>query len=247
MAGVPHDVVARGVEDPVQGHGEFDGAEVGSRLPAGAGDLLDEGVAYVPGQFGELALVHGAQVGRAGHGPQERRQVLAGDAVAGRGHETDRDGRLQAEFGAGARIVGGYEDVVVVGEVAGVVAEDGADELVAGPYLVAAVQHSAAGQFGEAEEGHPVHDSAGAEVPLVGGHQFMDLALPHAPAHVRLQDHAAVVTAVLEHLDDVAVDAVLPAVLGVCHEVQLPGRSMAVVREGVSGRRPRRTRGRRRR
>ena len=213
--------------------------------PPAAGRLLDEGLAYVPRQLGELALVHGPQVGRPGHRAQQRRQVLAGYAVAGRGHETYRIGGLQAQFGPGARLVGRDEDVVVVGEMAGVVAQDGADALVADPHLVAAVQHSGAAQLGEAEEAHPVHDTARAHVPLVGGHQLMDLAAPHAPAEVRLQDHAAVVTAVLEHLDDLAVDAVLPAVLGVCHEVQLPGRSKRVVGKGVSGWAPRRTRGRR--
>ena len=62
VAGVEDDGIARRVEDPVQGHGEFDDAEVGAEVTTGARDLGDEEGADLVGQGRDVAGRQGAQV-----------------------------------------------------------------------------------------------------------------------------------------------------------------------------------------
>ena len=82
----------------------------------------------------------------------------------------------------------GDQDVVVVGEVAGVEAEHGADQRVAEPDLVAPVDaRPAPVHLGEAEEADPVDPRARRGVAVVGGDELVHLAPADAPAGVRLQ------------------------------------------------------------
>src|SRR3712207_1821247 len=96
VAGVEHDRLVRGLEHPVQGDGELDGAEVGTEVAAGAGDARDERVTDLRGQGRQLLGGQGPEVG----GVAERAQERHGAAVSS----------LSA---AGARLVGGRRSTVV--------------------------------------------------------------------------------------------------------------------------------------
>ena len=54
MPNVPDDAIARGIEDPVQRHGQLDGAKRCAEVPAVAGDDVDELVPDLGGECGEL-------------------------------------------------------------------------------------------------------------------------------------------------------------------------------------------------
>ena len=56
MAGVEDDRVVRRVEDPVQGQREFDHSEIGPQMSTGGSDLVDQELANLDGQFGQLRL-----------------------------------------------------------------------------------------------------------------------------------------------------------------------------------------------
>ena len=62
VAGVEDDGIARRVEDPVQGHGELDHAEVGAEMTTGARDLGDKEGADLVGQSREVAGRQGTQI-----------------------------------------------------------------------------------------------------------------------------------------------------------------------------------------
>ena len=65
VSGVEQQPVLGRVEDPVQGQGELDHAEVGAEVPAGAGDLLDQEVPDLGRERGQLVPAEPAQVARA--------------------------------------------------------------------------------------------------------------------------------------------------------------------------------------
>ena len=73
VAGVPQEHVGRGVEHPVQGQGQLDGAEVGAEVAAGLGDRLDDEVADLAGQIVELRVGELAQVLRSANLVQRHR------------------------------------------------------------------------------------------------------------------------------------------------------------------------------
>ena len=54
MTHVPDDAISRRIEDPVQGDGKLDGAERRAEVPAVAGDDVDELLANLGGECGEL-------------------------------------------------------------------------------------------------------------------------------------------------------------------------------------------------
>ncbi len=71
MAGVPqHDVAGR-VEDPVDGEGQLDGPEVGTQVPAGAGDGVDDELSDLDGEGAELGVREPPDVVRPGDGLEE--------------------------------------------------------------------------------------------------------------------------------------------------------------------------------
>ncbi len=72
VAGVEEDLVLRRVEDPVQGDGQLDHAEVGPEVSAGLGDGVDE---ERPDLFGELLQLLG------GEPVQVTRSVDAGQQI----------------------------------------------------------------------------------------------------------------------------------------------------------------------
>ncbi len=81
VAGVEDHPVTRGVEDPVDGQGELDDAEVGAEVSAGAGAGRDEEVADLAGQQVELVVGEVAQVPRG----RDRLEVAHGGESIGRG------------------------------------------------------------------------------------------------------------------------------------------------------------------
>ena len=64
VAGVPEDGVARGVEDPVQGEGQLDDAEVGAEVAAGERHRLDDEAPDLAGEDLELVGIQEPEVGR---------------------------------------------------------------------------------------------------------------------------------------------------------------------------------------
>jgi hypothetical protein len=63
VSGVPHDAVARRLEQPVQGDGELDDAERRAEMAAGLGDGRDDRLADLGGELDELRLGQPAQLG----------------------------------------------------------------------------------------------------------------------------------------------------------------------------------------
>ena len=63
VAGVPQDRVGRRFEHPVQRERQLDGAEVGAEVSAALGDGVDDEVADLAGQVGELRRGEPAQIG----------------------------------------------------------------------------------------------------------------------------------------------------------------------------------------
>ena len=110
VAGVEDDPVARGVEDPVQGDGQLDHAEVGAQVPAGGGHGADQVLADLLGEGVEVGVVEAAEHGRRGDAGQDaggadRGAGRAGDGV-GLGHGGDL-GRAGRGRGHGAGVAGG--------------------------------------------------------------------------------------------------------------------------------------------
>ena len=66
VAGVPQEQVVGRVEDPVQGQGELDHAQVGAQVPAGDRHRLDDEGADLAGQLLQLGLVELPEVARPG-------------------------------------------------------------------------------------------------------------------------------------------------------------------------------------
>ena len=63
MARVPHDAVARRVEDAVERDGELDDPEVGPEMSSGPGDRGDDGLADLLGEPTELVGGQRLEVG----------------------------------------------------------------------------------------------------------------------------------------------------------------------------------------
>ena len=62
MADVPHDPVMRGIEDIVQGHGDLDGTEAATEVPAAAGNGIQQEVPQLVRDGRHLVFLQGAQV-----------------------------------------------------------------------------------------------------------------------------------------------------------------------------------------
>ena len=75
VAGVEEDLVLRGVEDPVQGDGQLDHAEVGAEVAAGLGDRVDEEGPDLPGQLVQLLRAEPVQIARSPDAGQQRPPV----------------------------------------------------------------------------------------------------------------------------------------------------------------------------
>lgn len=65
VAGVPEDLVLRGVEHPVQGDGQLDHTEVGAEVPAGLGDGVHEERPDLVGQLVQLFRGEPVQISRS--------------------------------------------------------------------------------------------------------------------------------------------------------------------------------------
>src|SRR5664279_6131754 len=65
MAGVPDDPVAGRLEQPMERDRELDHAERRAQVAASRCDRLDDLLANLIGQLGQLRVAHAAQVGRA--------------------------------------------------------------------------------------------------------------------------------------------------------------------------------------
>ena len=78
VADVPHQTVARGVIDVVQGQRQLDSPEVGREVAAGLGDRFDEEGAQLFGELGQLLAFQRAQRGRRTDGVE---QGVAGHGV----------------------------------------------------------------------------------------------------------------------------------------------------------------------
>jgi hypothetical protein len=64
VPGVEQQRVARGVEDPVQGQGEFDDTQVRTEVPTGAADRVDQEAADLGGERHDVLGGQRPQVGR---------------------------------------------------------------------------------------------------------------------------------------------------------------------------------------
>src|SRR5699024_1663157 len=108
VADVEDDGVARGVEDPVEAHGQFDDAEVGSEVPAGAGHARDQVVPDLLGQDLAFLSVEPAQLGRRIEGFEKCHSASLLTASATDGFHSDHPnaslpmarGRQAGEFGS---------------------------------------------------------------------------------------------------------------------------------------------------
>ncbi len=72
VTGVEDDPVARGVEDPVHGHGQLDDAEVRAEVAPDLGGRADQQVADLAGEGLELDVVEPAEVTRPRDGLEDR-------------------------------------------------------------------------------------------------------------------------------------------------------------------------------
>ena len=59
VADVPEDLVARAVEERMQGDGQLAGAEVGAEVPADLADRLDDQLAHLLGDLHQLVVATG--------------------------------------------------------------------------------------------------------------------------------------------------------------------------------------------
>ena len=90
VTGVEDDGVVRGLEDAMQGDGQLDHAEVGSEVPAGLTDLVDQEGTDLGGQRGQLVGTQPTEVGRVGDGAKQFVRLVLGDAGLRRGgHERE--------------------------------------------------------------------------------------------------------------------------------------------------------------
>ena len=62
---VPEDLVLRGLEQRVQRHRQLAGAQIGAEVPADLADRLDDVLAHLLGQLGQLLIGAAVQVLRA--------------------------------------------------------------------------------------------------------------------------------------------------------------------------------------
>ncbi|MNO80211.1 hypothetical protein D3C76_714080 [compost metagenome] len=91
VADVPHQTVVRGVEDVVQGDGQFDHPEAGAEVPAGLADAVQQVLAQFVSEGDELRLAETAQLDRS-IGAVEHWGCRAHpwNLVERRGHQADR-------------------------------------------------------------------------------------------------------------------------------------------------------------
>ena len=73
MADVPDQAVARGVEDVMQGGGQFDDAEAGAEMAAGDRDRIDGFLTQLVGDLPDLFHLEPAQIVRGADGVEKRR------------------------------------------------------------------------------------------------------------------------------------------------------------------------------
>ena len=74
----------------MQGDGQLDHAEVGSEVPAGLTDLVDQEGTDLGGQLGQLVGAQPTEVGRVGDGAKQFVRLVLGDAGLRRGgHERE--------------------------------------------------------------------------------------------------------------------------------------------------------------
>src|SRR4051812_14257925 len=76
MTDIPDDAIARGIEDPVQRHREFDGTERRTEMPAIAGDDVDQLLSNLGGKCGELGEWQLLEVRGGGDAVEQRRRAL---------------------------------------------------------------------------------------------------------------------------------------------------------------------------
>jgi hypothetical protein len=72
VAGVEDDLVVRGVEHPVDGHGQLDDPEVGADVTAGLGDRVDEECTDLLGEPRQIGLVERLEIGQPADAGQQR-------------------------------------------------------------------------------------------------------------------------------------------------------------------------------
>ncbi|MNN38217.1 hypothetical protein D3C81_1522010 [compost metagenome] len=91
VADVPHQAVVRGVEDVVQGDGQFDHPEAGAEVPAGLADAVQQVLAQFVSEGDELRLAETAQLDRRIGAVKHRGGgAHPWNLVERRGHQADR-------------------------------------------------------------------------------------------------------------------------------------------------------------
>ncbi len=92
VSGVPQQRVTRRIEDPVQRESELDDAEVGAEVATGAADRIDQLLADIGGQGGELLIREVSKVG----GPTYLRERCHGPSV----EKSDNERRMARPAGS---------------------------------------------------------------------------------------------------------------------------------------------------
>ena len=82
MADVPEDLVARRVEQAVQHGGQLAGAEVGAEVAADLADHVDDQLAHLLRDLGQLLVGAAAEIGGAGDRVEQAR-VVVGPSLIG--------------------------------------------------------------------------------------------------------------------------------------------------------------------
>ena len=91
MAHVPHQAVVRRVEHVMQGDGQLDDAETGTKMPSGLANGVEQFQAQLIGQGFQLGFTQKAQAIRCiGSVEQRRNRALAGNLFERRGHQANR-------------------------------------------------------------------------------------------------------------------------------------------------------------
>ncbi len=99
VAHVPHQPVFRGVEDVMQGHGQFDDAQAGAEVTAGLAHGPQEKGAQFVGDGFQLGVIELAQLHRRVDAVEQgRRGTLAGNLVKRLGHLADHFAQRIRQF-----------------------------------------------------------------------------------------------------------------------------------------------------
>ncbi len=72
VADIPHQPIVRGVVDIVQCNSQFHRAQAGGEVSAAGADGVDQELAQLVGERGQVSLIQGAQVCRGFYGTQQR-------------------------------------------------------------------------------------------------------------------------------------------------------------------------------